>query len=128
MPRPTAVPSYKVIEIDAKTNPKGIVRLISADKTSLPFIHKKYIPKTKIRKFVDSLHASWTRACESQSGFNKCEELTSTIMGRTPPATKHRVVRYLVTFKFTFKAFTALFGKLVSCLCLGFNFIALFLT
>ena len=41
MPSPTAVPSYKVIEIDAKTNPKGIVRLISADKTSFPFVHKK---------------------------------------------------------------------------------------
>lgn len=61
-PSPRKTPPYSEIEIAEIAYPVNTHRLIKAGIYSSFFIHKKYIPKTKIKKKEETIHTKCVRA------------------------------------------------------------------
>ena len=77
-------------------------RLIKAGVNSSFFIHKQYIPKTKIKKNEEIDQTKCVRACASHKSLNKCELPISIITGRKQPPNSAMLVKTFVVVNFNF--------------------------
>ena len=101
-PSPRKTPPYKEIVIAEIEYPTNTHKLIKAGVYSSFFIHKKYIPRIKIKKKEEIIHTKCVRAWASHKSFSKCVLPKSTKTGTKHPPNKAMLVKTLVSVNLIF--------------------------